>query len=92
MTLNEAKRALSDCVRETLSDHAFGDCEVYWMRGEEKIAVGYFGNSVDEVTVGKTRFTAEEARALRTCGKRGRATRNDIATEIHDSEVDESDY
>jgi len=31
MTFETAKKLLSVCVREELRDHAFGDCEIYWI-------------------------------------------------------------
>lgn len=82
MTLDEAKTLLNTCKREELQDHAFGDCEVYWMRGEETVAAGYFGGSSEGsidigIGVGRTRFSGAEADELRGCGARGRVERND---------------
>jgi hypothetical protein len=77
MTLGEAKALLDRCVRETLAVHAFGDAEVYWLNGDEEVAVGYFGATAREVEVGGYVFTGEDADALRQCGARGRVQRND---------------
>lgn len=88
MTLDEAKAVLSTCTREELRDHAFGDCEVYWIRegapalvdGDE-VASGYFGSDERIVSVSDglfhETFRGDDADALRSCGTRGRVERND---------------
>lgn len=83
MTIDEAKALLGTCKRETLHDAAFGDSEVYWMRGDTELASGYFSETTREVSVttdaGQFVFTGDEADALRGCGARGRVERNDAA-------------
>ena len=68
MTLEQAKNELKDTVRHELRDHAFGDREVTWMRGENELASGYFGSSGSEVSVGGVGFDGADARALLECG------------------------
>ncbi len=77
MTLDEAKALLATCERDELRDHAFGDCEVYWMKGETEIASGYFGGEDAEVHIGETVFIGVAAGELRTLGMRGFVERND---------------
>ena len=68
MTLEQAKNELKDTVRHECRDHDFGDREVYWMRGEDERASGYFSSTVDEVSVGGVGFAGKDARALLECG------------------------
>jgi hypothetical protein len=81
MTFDEATDLLRSLTRETLVDNAFGDTEVYWMRGEDEIASGYFAPGTAEVHVGETLFRGDDAAALRKLGKRGRVDRNDAGDE-----------
>ena len=37
--------------REESRDHAFGDCEVYIMLGENEVGVGYFGGGFKDLAV-----------------------------------------
>lgn len=82
MELEEAKKLLDGAKRHELKDHAFGDVEVYWVKGKE-IACGYFnGGPADSVSVFKptedaTTFDGDDARALRQCGTLGEVSRND---------------
>jgi hypothetical protein len=79
--LDEAIALLSTAKREELRDHAFGDCEVYWMKGDEEIAGGYFGASSRTVQVyfdgGQVTFEGADADRLRECGAVGKVERND---------------
>lgn len=72
----EAKKLLDQCVRDELSDPAFGDSEIYWKIGENEIATGYFGSSTEEVSVkidGEwVEFKGKEALDLKLCGTLGR--------------------
>lgn len=82
MELEEAKRVLNGCTRQELRDHAFGDKEVYWLKGTQEVACGYFGGGHAEVSIFKpakdsTDFTGEDALALRECGTVGEVQRND---------------
>jgi hypothetical protein len=81
MQLAEAKAYLTNCVREELRDHAFGDAEISWFDGEGKfVADGYFGNSGSHVTLldkGAT-FVGDDAQALRGVGKLRSVQRNDM--------------
>jgi hypothetical protein len=78
--LDEAIAILSTAKREELRDHAFGDCEVYWMVDGHEVAYGYFGSSSRSVTVdpnGSVTFTDADADRLRECGAIGKVERND---------------
>lgn len=82
MNLEEAKTLLGGATRHELRDHAFGDTEVYWVKGGKEIACGYFGGGQDSVSIFKpaedaASFDGEEARALRECGTLGEIGRND---------------
>lgn len=82
MELEEAKRVLNGCTRQELRDHAFGDKEVYWLKGTQEVACGYFGGGHAEVSIFKpakdsTDFTGEDALTLRECGTVGEVERND---------------
>jgi len=77
MTLEEAKLFLAQCVRNTLSDYAFGDSEVSWSLDDKVVASGYFGSTTREVVICGTSFEGEDAQALRYRGTLGRAARND---------------
>lgn len=86
MNIDEAKVLLNACEREELRDHAFGDAEVYWMKGEgddrKEVAFGYFGGgSTTGITIkgedDEVSFEGADARALRNCGTTGHVERND---------------
>jgi len=76
MTLDEAKKLLTECIREELRDHAFGDAEVYWMKDGQEEAAGYFGSKA-EVEIRGTIFKGPDAHELRKCGTIGAVERND---------------
>ena len=81
ITFEEAKAILNSCTREELRDHAFGDREVYWMRGEEEIGFSYVCAGPDIVGVKldghEGTFEGREARELLGCGSSVRIERND---------------
>lgn len=78
MTLDEAKAALAKCTRDELRDHAFSDAEVHWEDDAGfVVAYGYFGLDLAEVVIGTAVFNADDARVLRSIGKRGVVERND---------------
>lgn len=78
MTLDEAKVLLAKCTRDELRDHAFSDAEVHWEdSGGFVVAYGYYGIDHAEVVLGESVFNADDARALRCHGRRGRVERND---------------
>lgn len=80
MEVNEAKSILDGCTRHELRDHAFGDMEVTWMKGETVIADGYFGSSMASVTIGDdptASFSNDDAHALKSAGTLGEVGRND---------------
>lgn len=78
MELSDAKTELNMCERQELRDHAFGDVEIFWMRGEEEWASGYFGGGTAEVYLPEgISFKGSEAHELRRCGTRGVISRND---------------
>lgn len=77
MTLDWAKRVLSECVRDELHDRAFKDREVYWTRGEETLAEGYFGPAGEVVVMlGGHTFRDADALQLRSLGTLGRVEGN----------------
>jgi hypothetical protein len=83
MNKQEAIELLSSCDRYELRDHAFGDCEVTWNKGEEMIASGYFSSDCKSVSIYAfqevdTLFAGKDADDLR---KHGRFIRSDIAGE-----------
>jgi cold shock CspA family protein len=81
--LREAEALLADSSRYALSDHAFGDSEVTWMKDGKLVASGYFGRT-SSVTLEETAdrdatsFADEAAMRLRYCGKLARHERNDV--------------
>lgn len=80
MDLETAKLILSDCVRSELRDHAFGDMEVFWYKGQNSIAEGYFGGGHASVSLGPTaafNFKGEDAHVLKECGTLTHVERND---------------
>lgn len=85
MNVPEAKELLSACIREELRDHAFGNAEVSWQKGDKQIAGGYFGagnatiwiSSEDDPSVTLGSFEGDKARELRQCGTEGRIERDD---------------
>ncbi len=80
MTLDEAKKILSECERSELVDHAFGDAEVDWNKDGKEIAAGYFGGTSESVgfnDADHTTFMDKEARELRQLGKLVASERND---------------
>lgn len=84
MNLEEAKTLLKGAVKHELRDHAFGDCEVDWTIGDDKVATGYFGGSDRHVSVRvnanmwhSTRFMNYEADELRKCFASEAVERND---------------
>lgn len=76
-TLAEAIELLNQCQRDELRDHAFGDAEVYWLKGDLEIASGYFSGDAAQVYIGDKTFAKDEARQLRNCGSKGAVERND---------------
>ena len=76
-SFDDAKRLLSQCVRDELRDQAFGDAEVYWRKNDVEIATGYFGNSGSSVGGPGWSLEGDPARALRFCGEAGLIERND---------------
>ncbi len=72
---------LSECRRDELRDHAFGDAEITWLRGGEVIATGYYGASgpsVSSETDGERfDFDGDLARPLLKLGTLGMVERND---------------
>lgn len=83
LSFDTVKLILSDCVREELRDHAFGDAEVFWSKNGKEIAEGYFGGGGASVWLpgpGQSTlatFSDMEARHLRQCGTTGHIERND---------------
>lgn len=77
MTIDEAKAVLAACVRDDLSDHAFGDAEVYWEKDGEEVASGYFGKTSEVGFTAGAVFTGDEAVQLRDAGKGRTSRRND---------------
>lgn len=79
----KVKEILSQCVREELRDHAFGDAEVSWQLMGEEVASGYYGSGTSSVTLwhpkGEEFLTLKgmDAKALRYCGTQGTIERND---------------
>lgn len=73
------KALLAACVRNELSDFAFGDSEVDWFKDGKLVASGYFGSSHCDVYAndGSWSFTGDLARSLRDLGRRGKTERND---------------
>jgi NTP pyrophosphatase (non-canonical NTP hydrolase) len=81
-TIADAKKTLAACSRAELQDHAFGDAEVYWKKGEEEIAYGYFSRDAREVRFhGGPVFIDGEADELRSVGKLASVERNDAGGE-----------
>lgn len=81
-TFEEAKALLASAHRDTLSDHAFGDAEVGWVREGREVAVGYFGRQSYVTVLGDsshsdTSFTDDEACQLRQMCKTSEYNRND---------------
>jgi len=72
MDLSDARQRLERTIRHELRDHAFGDREVTWVRGDMTVATGYFGDGNDSVSfdgvIGGI-FHGEDARALLECGE-----------------------
>lgn len=85
MNIDEARALLDTCEREELRDHAFGDAEVFWIKGKgedrKEVAFGYFGGSSTGITIkgedDEVSFEGADARALRECGTEGHVERND---------------
>jgi len=82
MTLEYASNLLGMCTRYELRDHAFGDREVSWLRGDVEVADGYFGGGTAEVHIhidfsGGGSFTGEDAYKLVERGSEVRMERND---------------
>jgi hypothetical protein len=76
MDLSDARQRLTGTVRHELRDHAFGDREVTWVRGDKVIASGYFGagmvsvSIVDHITQQPlASFSDDDARSLLDCGE-----------------------
>lgn len=79
ISFEEASKLLSQCTRNELRDHAFGDREVYFTLNDEEVAEGYLGGGMASVSIkGKgTEFTDGEARQLLALGTLGQVERND---------------
>lgn len=88
MTREEAKALLSQCRREELRDHAFGDREVTWFddQGRER-GFAYFGGAAADLSIygeggpeaGRVvGFAGRDARELAGCGKSVVVERNDL--------------
>lgn len=78
MTLEEAKALLSQCNRNELRDHAFGDVEVLWFKGV-LIATGYFNRDSSTVHIIEQdqTFSGDEASELICLGTLTKLSRND---------------
>lgn len=70
MDLSDARQRLVGTTRYELRDHAFGDREVTWMRGDQNIAGGYFGGGHADVWFEglEAKFSGDDARSLLDCG------------------------
>lgn len=85
MNLEEAKTLLRTAVKFEFRDHAFGDCEIEWVKDGKGIAGGYFGGGVEaSVWVGEpgsdsemSFFRGKEAYELRKCFASQNVERND---------------
>lgn len=82
MTFQEAHNLLSQCYRDELRDHAFGDREVTWRRQDgTEVAYGYFGESasvsIRNLQGADSLFEDNEARRLSVVGPVGTIERND---------------
>jgi len=81
MTFERASNLLGVCTRYESRDHAFGDREVFWRRGEVEVADGYFGGGDAEVFIhedfGGGAFKGDEARRLAERGSMVVLGRND---------------
>ena len=74
------RELLTQCVGKTLGVFVIGD-EVTWKRGDEVIAVGYFGKTVQGVEIQDPAnpgfapsFTGRQALGLRQCGQEAGTT------------------
>lgn len=83
-TFDEAKIILNNATRWELRDHAFGDMEFGWTDANENhIGSGYSNNNRCHVEIygadgfPSPRWTGDEARELKKCGKVGVIERND---------------
>jgi hypothetical protein len=85
LTFAQVTVLLAGCVRHELVDHAFGDAEVTWMKGDIRVADGYFGKtkqvSPSDPTAPKWRFEGVLAHLLRRLGTAGSYERNDSGEE-----------
>lgn len=77
MNYQDAVQTLSACNRAELRDHAFGDREISWWRGDTLVAEGYDGVSAYVVCSDGTKFENDEAYKLFKLGTLKTVTRND---------------
>jgi len=81
LTFEEASNLLGMCQRFESRDHAFNEREVFWRRGENEVADGYFGGGSAEVFIaadfGGGVFKGDEARKLAERGTNPVIGRND---------------
>lgn len=78
MNVAQAANILSECMRDELRDHAFGDREVFWIKGQVTVATGYFGGHYSvSFCDGSVSFSGADALFLAEYGTEGDIERND---------------
>jgi hypothetical protein len=71
LTLDEARGLLEGCERQQLGDRETRAFEVYWSKGGQEVASGWFDGLKDSVwfAAAQCNFDGDDARALRYTGK-----------------------